>query len=65
MYNKGQTPGEGEEREAWYAVVHGTEKSLTWLGNEQQQQQKQRKQSKKTTYRLGEKHLQIMQLTKD
>ena len=26
-----QTPGDGEEQEAWSAVVHGVTKSWTWL----------------------------------
>ena len=29
----GQTPGDGDDREAWCAAVHGAVKSQTWLGN--------------------------------
>ena len=29
----GQTSGDGEDREAWLAAIHGVTKSWTWLGN--------------------------------
>ena len=28
-----QTPGEGKDREAWWAAVHGVTNSWTWLSN--------------------------------
>ena len=32
-YEFGQTLGDGEDREAWCATVHGVTKSRTWLGD--------------------------------